>query len=33
MYGKGLLDNGYRDNFNNEFSNKYDKNLKNRNTL
>jgi hypothetical protein len=28
--GKGSLDNGYLDNFDNEFSNKYGKNLKNR---
>jgi hypothetical protein len=32
-YGKGSLDNDYFDNFNNEFSNKYEKNLKNRKKL
>jgi hypothetical protein len=30
MYGKGSLDNGYIDNLDNEFLNKYEKNLKNR---
>jgi hypothetical protein len=27
-YGKGSLDNGYCDNFDNRFSNKYEKNVK-----
>jgi hypothetical protein len=31
--GKGSLDNGYLDNFDNESSNKYEKNLKNRKKL
>jgi hypothetical protein len=32
-YGKGSLDNGYLDNFVNEFSNKYEKKIKNKKTL
>jgi hypothetical protein len=31
--GKGSLDNGYLDNLDNGFSNKYEKNLKNKKTL
>jgi hypothetical protein len=32
LIGKGSLDNGYSDNFDNEFLDKYEKNIKNKKT-